>query len=99
MEKIKTWIMTKIISKYCLGFIVKGYRALEGKKTGIAIALAVLVWVGEVFGFIPKETAASLYAILAPAGGMAFMEKLKRFQKTAEKVAEAVKKEAAKPKV
>lgn len=94
MGKLKDWIIGLLAKKYLLGWLIKGYRALEGKKTGIAIALAVLVWTGEVFGFIPKETAASLYAILGPAGAVTLMEKLKRFQKNAEKVAEAVKKEA-----
>jgi hypothetical protein len=96
MGKLKDWVMGILAKRYLLGWLVKGYSLAEGKKTQLAAVLALLVWVGEVFGFIPKELAATLYTVIASIAPVTFLEKLKRYQGTAEKLADAVKEEAAK---
>jgi hypothetical protein len=93
--KIQTWVLGILVNKYALGWLVKGYRQAAGYRTGLAIAAAVIVFVAQVFGYIPAESADGLYKILGAFGATAFIEKLKRYQKAAEKVAEAVKEKAA----
>ena len=94
MQKIKDMVVAFFAKKYALGWLVSGYRALEGKKTQLAIVLMAVTWLLEVFGIIPKELAAQIYGVLGPIGGMTFLEKLKRFQGSAERVANSVKREA-----
>ena len=94
MQKIKDMVIGFLAKKYALGWLVKGYALLEGKKTELAIVAVVIIWLGEVFGIVPKEIAANAYAVLGPIAGVTFMDKLRRYQKVAEKVADSVKKEA-----
>lgn len=96
MNKIKTWAINFLLKKYALGYLVKGYRAAAGHRTNIAIVLGALVWVGQLFGVITPELADQLYKIIGTIGSITFIEKLKRYQKTAEGLVTAVKEEAAK---
>ena len=96
MSKIKDWVLGVLVKKYALGPVVAGYKKLEGYKTALAIVGMALVFGAQVFGFIPETLANELYKILSAIGGVAFLEKLKRYQSVAEKLAGEVKKEAEK---
>jgi hypothetical protein len=96
MNKIKSWAINFLLKKYALGYLVKGYRAAAGQRTNIAIALGALVWGAQVLGLIPAELADQLYKIIGTIGSITFIEKLKRYQKTAEGLVTVVKEEAAK---
>ena len=97
MNKIREWVLNFLVKKYALGYLVKGYRAAEGWKTYLAMAACVIVFTANVFGYIPDGLADSLYSVIGTFGVTAFIEKLKRFQKTAESVATTIREEAKKP--
>lgn len=96
MSKIKDWMLGVLAKKYALGWLVTGYRKATGYKTGVAVALCGLVFVAQIFGFIPEQMADELYKILGAVGSVTFIEKLKRYQKVGENLANAVKEEAQK---
>jgi len=96
MGKIKDWVLGVLVKKYALGPVVAGYKKLEGYKTVLAMIGMGLVFGAQVFGFIPAPLADELYKVLGAIGGVAFLEKLKRYQPVAEKLANEVKKEAEK---
>ncbi len=91
MTKIKDYLLGVLVKKYALGWLVAGYRKAEGYKTVLAIVAAVVVFLAQVFGYIPAESAEGLYKIIGAFGATTFIEKLKRYQKMAEKLAGAVK--------
>ena len=97
MNKIKDWAMNFLLKKYALGYLVKGYRAAAGWRTSIAVVLAAAVWVGQVLGYLTPEMADSLYKVIGTIGSIAFIEKLKRYQKAAEGLVTVVREEAQKP--
>ena len=96
MNKIKSWAVNFLLKKYALGWLVKGYRQAAGWRTGIAAVLAILVFLGQMFGYLTPELAESLYKVIATIGSITFIEKLKRYQKTAEGLVTVVKEEAHK---
>jgi hypothetical protein len=97
MNKIKDWAVNFLLKKYALGWLVKGYRTAAGWRTTIAIVLAAAVWVGQLLGYLSPEMADQLYKIIGTIGSITFIEKLKRYQKTAEGLVTVVKTEAEKP--
>ena len=97
MNKIKDWVVSLLLKKYALGWLVKGYRTAAGWRTTAAIVLAAIVWLGQLFGYLSPEMADSLYKIIGTIGSITFIEKLKRYQKTAEGLVTVVKTEAEKP--
>lgn len=96
MDKIKTWAVNFLLKKYALGYLVKGYRAAAGWRTTVAIVLAAAVFAGQVFGYLSPELADELYKVIGTIGSITFIEKLKRYQKTAEGLVTIVKTEAEK---
>lgn len=96
MNKIKDYVVSFLLKKYALGWLVKGYRQAAGWRTTLAMVLGGLVWLGQVFGYLTPEMADSLYKVIATIGSITFIEKLKRYQKTAEGLVTIVKTEAAK---
>lgn len=80
-----------LVKKYVLGWLVQGYRALRGHKTTIITVVAVGVWVAEVFGYLPHDTAKNLYQILGGSGTITILQKLQRWQDQAESLAGEVK--------
>jgi hypothetical protein len=96
MNKIKDWAVNFLLKKYALGYLVKGYRAAAGWRTTLAMVLAAAVWLGQVFGYLTPELADSLYKVIGTIGSITFIEKLKRYQKTAEGLVTVVKAEAEK---
>jgi len=97
MNKIKDWVVSLLLKKYALGWLVKGYRQVAGWRTAIAAFLAILVFGGQLMGYLPPELADQLYKIISTIGAITFVEKLKRYQKTAEGLVTVVKEEARKP--
>jgi hypothetical protein len=96
MNKIKDWVVGLLVKKYALGWLVKSYRAASGWRTGIAIGLSLIVFAAQAFGYIPESLANEIYKVLGSAGAVTFLEKLRKYQKVAEKAAGAIKEEAAK---
>ena len=99
MNKIKDYVVSFLLKKYALGWLVKGYRTAAGWRTTLAMVLGAVVWLGQVFGYLTPEMADSLYKVIATIGSITFIEKLKRYQKTAEGLVTIVKTEAQKAEV
>lgn len=91
MENIVKKLVAFLLKKYTLGYLVKGWSKLRGYKTQIFAVLTGLVWVGEVTGQIPKDTASQLYAVFGSGAGFAFMQKLTRYQPEIEDLIKDVK--------
>lgn len=96
MERIKLFIFDLILKKYALGYLVQGWVKLKGWKTQICAVALVLVWLGEVSGYIPKELADQLEVIFSTGGAFAFMQKLQRAEPFVKEMVEKVKAESGK---
>ena len=53
---------------------------LQGYKTYIVLVLAALIWLAEVFGFLPPDLAISAYQILVVLGGATVAAKINRLK-------------------
>lgn len=95
IEKLKGWAINFLLKKYALGYLVKGYEKITGYKTQIATGLWVLIWLAERLGYVDPAFGNQIRTGLEVAGGMAFMQKLKRHQGTVDKVVETVKEATA----
>ena len=94
MENLKLKIIQFLLNKYALGYLVKGWSAIKGYKTQIFGVICVLVYVGETTGQIPHDLAEQLYALFGGLGGMAFMQKLQRYQPVIEQTVNKVKEDS-----
>lgn len=92
MENLKNKIVSFLLKKYALGYLVKAWSSVKGYKTQIFAALSVLTWIGEVTGHIPKETAGQLYTAFGSGAGFSFIQKLQRYTDQASGIIGEVKK-------
>lgn len=91
MDKIKNMILSFILKKYALGYLVDAYSKIKGYKTQLFTAICIGVYIGETLGQIPHELAEQLYTLFGGLGGMAFIQKLQRYQPLIDKTVNDVR--------
>ena len=96
MEKLKMMLLSMILKKYALGYLVKGWSGVKGYKTQILVAIGVGVYAAERFGYVPKEVADQLYPYLFGGGAVTFMQKLQRYEPIVNQTISSVREEANK---
>ena len=93
MEKLKMMLLSMILKKYALGYLVKGWSGVKGYKTQILAVIGFGVYAVEKLGYIPKEIAEQLYPYLLGGGAITFMQKLQHYEPIVNKTISLVKEE------
>ncbi len=85
------------VKKYLLGYLVEGYKKLNGNKTQIVMVLAAGVWGAARLGYLSPDQENQAYGLLGGAGSITMLSKLEKWKGMAEELGQEIKKEVPPP--
>ena len=95
-DGIKVRIVSLLLKKYALGYLVQAWEWAKGKKTALCIVGMVLIPFLKAQGIIDDQTAETMNAAFGTGAGFSFMQKLQRYKPLVDGVVTELKKEEGK---
>lgn len=94
IDKIKGWVMTVLVKKYALGWLVDLFKKAQGYKTQISALGCIATYIMTLFG-LDDKVAEALYAFFGGTGAFSGLDKMLRYKEDAKSVVDEARDKAS----